>query len=75
MSDKEEFCENFVRAVKEFEEKYGDVTKIACDATSEANQHKLLRKEDFILPPEVQQELAGLEQADLFDFMRSNGRT
>lgn len=75
MSDKEDFCKNFVRAVQEFEEKYGDLTKIAYDATSETNQHKLLKKEDFILPIEVQQELAELEQADLFDFMRSNGRT
>lgn len=75
MSDKEEFCKNFVRAVKEFEEKYGDVTKNACDATSWANQHKLLKKEDFILPLPVRQELAELEKADLIDFMRSDGRT
>lgn len=75
MSDKEEFCENFVRAVKDFEEKYGDVTNIAYDATYLQNQHKLLKKEDFILPLPVWQELAKLERADLIDFMRSNGRT
>lgn len=75
MSDKEQFCENFVRTVKEFEEKYGDVTNIAYVATSAPIQHKLLKKEDFVLPLPVQRELAELELADLSDFMRSNGRT
>ena len=75
MSDKEKFCKNLIRTVKEFEEKYGDVTNIACDATIKPNQHKLLIKEDFLLPASVRRELAELEMADLIDLMRSDGRT
>ena len=67
MQENKLFRKNFDRTIKEFEEKYGDLAKFAAKETSNIDLHKLLKKEDFDLPREVQFELAELEAADLYD--------
>ena len=70
MCEKEEFIKNFDLSVKEFEEKYGDLAKIALEETSDIDLHKLLKKGDFHLPKEVLEELKELEVADLTDLKK-----
>ncbi len=67
MKEKNQFRENFDRSIKEFEENGGDLAKFAAEETSEDSLHKLLKKEDFILPEAVLEELSELEAADLID--------
>ena len=70
MCEKESYCKNFDLSVKEFEEKYGDLAKIALEETSGIDLHKLLKKGDFSLPEEVREELRELEMADLTDLKK-----
>lgn len=70
MCEKKDFSKNFDLSVKEFEEKYGDLAKIALKETSDIDLHKLLKKDDFNLPEEVRLELQELEMADLCDLKK-----
>lgn len=70
MKEKNQFKENFDRSIKEFEENGGDLAKFAAEETSANSLHKLLKKEDFILPKAVLEELSELERADLIDLKK-----
>lgn len=74
MSDKNIFKTKLDSAVKEFEEKYGDLAKFAQKETSSLKTHKLLTKGDFFLPKAVADELSQLERADLYDLERMDGK-
>ena len=67
MKEKNQFIENFVLSLKEFEENGGNLEKFAAVETMEGVSHKLLKKDDFVLPKEVLEELSELEAADLID--------
>lgn len=75
MRYKEEYRKKLEENLKHFEEKYGDISKIAIKETSSLKKHKLLKKEEFFLGEEVYKELLELEITDLNDLERSNGRT
>ncbi len=75
MCEKEEFIKNFDLSVKEFEEKHGELAKIALEETSDIDLHKLLKKGDFKLPKDVLKELKELETADLYDLKKEKWKS